>query len=167
MSQQIQQLIEDNTKLVYAVVHKHYPTFAKDEDIIQSGNVGLCLAANTWIEEKGKFSTYAYRCIRNEINREFRRRCKEPQTLSLDYEVSGDDGSTTTFGDLLTGESDVGYLDDVRVCRALNSNELQVYELVKQGLTPQRIAHVTHLNIESVRKHLRKIKKLLEKEVSI
>ena len=156
-----QQLVEDNLKLVYSVVHKHYPTFAKDEDIIQCGYVGLCLAADSWEEDKGKFSTYAYRCIRNEINREFRRRCKEPQALSLDYEVSADDGSKTTLGDLIVGDSDVGYLDDVRVYQALSDNELQVYELVKQGFTPQRIAQITHLHIETVRKYLRRIKKLL------
>ena len=65
------ELIADNLRLVYHIVHEHYPTFKNDEDIVQCGMVGLCKAANTWDANKGVFSTYACKCIRNEINKEF------------------------------------------------------------------------------------------------
>ena len=68
------ELIEKNMNLVYFVISKYYPTFIHDEDIVQSGMLGLCKAADKWDESKSKFSTYAGRCIRNEINQEFIRR---------------------------------------------------------------------------------------------
>ena len=159
MSQE--QLITENMNLVYSVVRKHYPTFIGDEDIIQCGMIGLCLAAKSWDSGKGEFSTYAWKCIRNEINHEFRRRSKCPPTLSLEYEMDDGEGGTATLRDLIVGESDIEYLDNESILRQLNRNEKVVFELLKSGLTTSDVANATGLHIETVRKHIRKIKLLL------
>ena len=63
-------------RLVHFVLNKYYPGYTKDEDIIQCGMVGLVGAANTFDESKGTFSTYAVRCVMNQINTELRNRKK-------------------------------------------------------------------------------------------
>lgn len=156
-----EQLIKDNINLVYSVIRKDFPRFINDEDIIQCGKVGLCRAAKEWVEDKGSFSTFAWRCICNEINNEFRNRCKQIATLSLDYEVSGEDGDKTTFGDLLVGESDVSYVDIQDVYDHLEQREIDVFELKKAGMSTQEIADTTGYSLNVVRKCLRKVKRLL------
>lgn len=79
----------DNIPFVYYIIHKYYPTFAKDEDIIQSGMVGLVKAANKFDSTKGKFSTYAGVIIKNEIAKELKLRVNDSQTVSLDQLKDG------------------------------------------------------------------------------
>lgn len=69
---------------MYRVINEHYYKYRKDEDVIQSGMLGLCEAANNYDPEKGKFSTYACVCIRREIARELKRRDKDKFTISLE-----------------------------------------------------------------------------------
>ena len=86
--------------LVYHIISRQYPTFIHDEDVIQSGMLGLCKAAESFDPKKGLFSTYAGRCIRNEINQEFIKRKPFSQTVSLDTKIS-EEG---TLQDVLVGE---------------------------------------------------------------
>lgn len=37
----INKAIEENTPLVYYIIRKYFPTFVHDDDIIQSGLIGL------------------------------------------------------------------------------------------------------------------------------
>lgn len=76
-------LIQDNIPFVYYIIHKYYPTFSKDEDIIQSGMVGLVKAANKFDASKGKFSTYAGVIIKNEIAKELKLRVNDSITIPL------------------------------------------------------------------------------------
>lgn len=66
------EFIEQNMNLVYYIIHKYYPAFSKDEDVIQSGMLGLCKASLHYDERKGKFSTYAGATIKNEIVNELK-----------------------------------------------------------------------------------------------
>ena len=150
-----QQLIEDNMNLVYSVIHKEYPTYLSDEDIVQCGMLGLVKAADKWDESKAKFSTFAYTCISNEIKREFRRRMKYQGTLSLDYELNGEDGRST-LGELIVGDEDV-------VCCEVNTDsltdrELQILELLQKGLSQSDIARRIGVTRQAVWAAMRKIR---------
>lgn len=144
--------------LVYSLVSKEYPTYTHDEDIIQCGMLGLCKSAEKWNEEKGKFSTFAWKCIRNEINAEFRRRSKQKGVLSLDYEVDGEDGERTSFGDFVVGEEDVAYVDVEFDSDSLTNRENQIFGLYKQGLTPDEIVKIVGCPKQCVWKTMRKIR---------
>ena len=138
-----QKLIEDNMNLVYYLVNTYYPTYRHDEDLIQCGMVGLCKAANTWDSNKSEFSTYASRCILNEINFEFRNRKKHSNNLSLDYEVEGKGGEPVSFGELLVGDEDVNYLDYDSIDAfydALTEMEKEIFALRREGLNATEIA---------------------------
>lgn len=158
------QLIEDNINLVYSVISKHYPGFIKDEDIVQCGMMGLVKAANKWDESKSSFSTYAFTSILNEIRMEFRKRCRQPKTLSLDYEYSSKDGDSTTLADVLVGDLDVDYVDTVPVCNKLKPKELMVFKLLKEGNSGSDIARMIGMTRQNVNKYVRKIRALIKEE---
>ena len=153
-----QQLIEDNMNLVYSLISKEYPSYLGDEDIIQTGMLGLCQAADKWDESRGKFSTFAWYCIRNEILKEFNRRAKHQGVLSLDYEISDADGERASFGNCIVGQEDVGYVDtDVKVER-LNKTQLKVFELYRNGMRTNEIATTLGISRQAVWYTMRKIR---------
>lgn len=133
-----ERLVEDNMNLVHFIIKTYYPTFTTDEDIIQAGMLGLCRAANAWDGESSKFSTFASRCIINDIRNEFTRRRKHYGLLSLDYEVGGEDG-TVPFGDLLEGEQDIDFVDIEPVMKRLRPIEREVLSLLAAGASPSDI----------------------------
>ena len=151
-------LIIENMKLVYYLISKYYPTFIGDEDLQQVGMLGLCKAANTWNEEKSKFSTYASKCILNEINFEFKRRKKHSGTLSLDKELGVEDGAMKTFGDLIVGEDDVGFVDYKGFLTTLSDRQKDVLELSERGFDTDDIADMLDVSTQSVNASKRQIK---------
>ena len=146
--------------LVYSLVSKEYPTYLKDEDIIQCGMLGLCKAAEKWEDGKTQFSTFAWRCIRNEIVNEFRRRAKHQGVLSLDYEMTDEDGGKSTFGDCVVGDDDIVYVDDE--VKSITDRERQVLELYKTFQNHAEVAAKLGVSKQYVWKTMRKIRALLE-----
>lgn len=149
-------LVEDNLNLVYFLINKHYPTFIKDEDIVQVGMLALCTAANNWDETKSKFSTYASKCILNAIANEFRERSKHKHTLSLDYSFTNDEGESVTFGECCVGEEDVCYIDIDPVYERLTAKEREVIRLYRQGLSVNEIANKVDYGTQTVYRIIRK-----------
>lgn len=153
--------IEENMNLVYFIIHKYYPTFINDEDIVQSGMLGLCKAVNTFDESKSTFSTYASTCIRNEIAKEFTARKKHKGVLSLEYETQTNDGDRTVFGDTIVGDEDVGYIDVDEVCKDLTPVEQETFRLRKSGMTINEISNHFGCKKDTVWKRLRKVRALM------
>jgi DNA-directed RNA polymerase specialized sigma subunit len=120
--------------------------------------LGLCKAANTWNEEKSKFSTYASKCILNEINFEFKRRKKHNGVLSLDKELGVEDGAMKTFGDLIVGEDDVGFVDYKGFLATLSDRQKDVLELSERGFDTDDIADMLDVSTQSVNASKRQIK---------
>ena len=66
MNQVNNQLVEDNIKLVYFVIHKL--GLKLDDDLVSEGKVALIIAARGYNPDKGvKFSTYATKTIKGYI----------------------------------------------------------------------------------------------------
>ena len=147
-------LIEQNMKLVYYIISKDYPTFIRDEDIIQSGMLGLCKAAQNWDSTKSQFSTYACKCIRNEINQEFIRRKPYSKNLSLEHKV-GTDG---TLGDILPGDDDFCTVDYSDFQGRLSGLENEVLEMKNLGYRTDEIAYLLDISVVKVQKILRTIR---------
>lgn len=64
LDEQKRKLVLDNINLVYHLARKLGYDFEKDEDAIQYGMLGLCIAADRFDPNRGvKFSTYAYSYI--------------------------------------------------------------------------------------------------------
>lgn len=85
-------LVERNLRLV-AHVAKKYATGEKErslEEMISIGTIGLIKAIQSFDEGKGKLSTYAARCIENELLMMLREEKKRSREISL-YEPIGTD----------------------------------------------------------------------------
>lgn len=97
---ELEREFEANIKLVYFVIHRYFLVLSKDEDIIQTGMLGLWKALQRFDPKRGvTFSTYAVPVIWGTINR-FRkpRRRPDPPMVSLDALIrdqeDGDDPIT-------------------------------------------------------------------------
>lgn len=84
-------LIERNLRLVAHVVKKYQGSGEDLDDLISIGTIGLIKAVSTFDSEKAsRLSTYAARCIENEILMYMRSRRKHAKEVSL-YEPIGAD----------------------------------------------------------------------------
>ncbi len=95
-------LIRHNLRLV-AHVCKKYNGSAEAEDLISVGSIGLIKAIDSYKKEKGsQLSTYASRCIENEILMLFRANKKHKVCVSIEETIGVDkDGSEMTFKDII------------------------------------------------------------------
>lgn len=148
--------------LVHFVIQRYYPWHIHDEDIIQVGMVGLCKAADKWDAEKGAFSTYATCRIRGEISREFCKRGKQIQTLSLEY-MYGDGNEDSELKDFIIGDQDVDYVDYQYFYDKLNSKQQQILELKLTGLRNFEIAKELNCSRERIGQQVRLIRHKWEK----
>ena len=83
-------LILRNMRLVAHIVKKYQCPENEQEELISIGTIGLIKAIATVDAEKGRLSTYAARCIENELLMYFRSRKKISKEVSY-YEPIGTD----------------------------------------------------------------------------
>ena len=83
-------LIERNLRLVAHIAKKYQNVDEDMEDLISIGTIGLIKAINSFDAGKGKLSTYASRCIDNELLMLLRAKKKTSREVSL-YEPIGTD----------------------------------------------------------------------------
>lgn len=107
-------LVEHNLRLVAHIIKKYYATQTDHDDLVSIGTIGLIKAINTFDADKNiKLSSYASRCIENEILMHFRNTRKTAQDVSLSETIDTDkDGNPLTLIDVLSFETDfAGELD--------------------------------------------------------
>lgn len=83
-------LIEHNLRLVAHIAKKYQNVDEDMEDLISTGTIGLIKAIDSFDAGKGKLSTYASRCIDNELLMLLRSKKKTSREVSL-YEPIGTD----------------------------------------------------------------------------
>ena len=132
-------LINHNLRLVAHIVKK-YSGAGEADDLISVGSIGLIKAINSFEYGKGtQLSTYAARCIENEILMLIRVGKKHKQTLSLQECLGEDkDGNDIELMDIIpTIEDEV---EDIVDCNILNEKVLNIvknilpkreYEIIK------------------------------------
>ena len=84
-------LIEHNLRLVAHIVKKYDAKDCNTDDLISIGTIGLIKGIDTYNNsKKTKITTYAARCIQNEILMHYRQTKKNGQTISLNDAVGFD-----------------------------------------------------------------------------
>lgn len=147
-------LIRHNLRLVAHVVKK-YNGAAEADDLISCGTIGLIKAINSFKADKGtQISTYASRCIENEVLMFLRVSKKHQQVGSLNESLGDDhDGNEICLVDIITDDREQSDIDEamhkqlmqklVTAMRArLNEREFKIISL-RYGLNnhvalPQR-----------------------------
>ena len=123
-------LIEHNLRLVAHIVKKYYLSSKEQEDLISIGTIGLIKAIDSFDVEKGaRFTTYAGKCLQNEILMYFRAQKKHAQETSLNEPVDVDkEGNPLTYLDIIPDDEDI--VETLH--QKIRSNRL--YEAVRETL---------------------------------
>ncbi|MCM1055073.1 MAG: RNA polymerase sporulation sigma factor SigK [Bacteroides sp.] len=112
-----EKLIEHNLRLVAYIVKKHYSDSNEQEDLISIGTIGLIKAVETFSEDKKtNFSTYAGKCIDNQIKMYFRKIKHKQSEMYLDAPIEVDkEGNPLTIADIFKDLTDVSKEVDLRL----------------------------------------------------
>ena len=122
-------LIEHNLRLVAHIVKKFESKSTDTDDLISIGTIGLIKGIDTYKKNpKVKITTYAARCIQNEILMFYRSNKKNQFTVSLNDSIGYDkEGNEINIGDLIEDKSE-DILDTITINENINllKNYLQV-----------------------------------------
>ena len=100
-------LIEHNLRLV-AHIAKKYARSGDAEDLVSIGSIGLIKAVHTFRPEAGRLTTYASRCIENEIRMHLRACKKLKNTSTISDTVTRDkEGNEVQITDLMGTDRDM------------------------------------------------------------
>lgn len=127
------ELIEHNLRLVAHIAKKYSQSFGIDaDDLISVGTIGLIKAVNSFNGTKSaRLSSYASRCIENEMLMMMRQSKKTSKEISLNESLGGDkDGSEVALIDILSVDDEDVY-DEV----SLNLESKKVYDAIEKCLT--------------------------------
>lgn len=115
-------LVEHNLRLVAHIIKKYYGVQSEQDDLVSIGTIGLIKAINTFNPNKNiRLSSYASRCIENEILMHFRNSKKSSQDISLNETIDTDkDGNPLTLLDIMSVDDNI--LDNLDL--KLNSKKL-------------------------------------------
>lgn len=160
------ELFEKNEKLAYHVLHKYYPTYSQYEDYKQLALLGLWVACITYDENKGiKFSSYAGKCIMNEIRLSLRYTNNHYiETVSIDKKMP--DTNQLTISDVLEDENaliDLDYkllLTDIE--NTLTTKELELLRDLARTGNIKDLSEGTGLSYQAIWSKRNKIYKKLK-----
>ena len=126
-------LISHNLRLVAHIVKKYSNSNKDADDLISVGAIGLIKAINTYSPDKGtQLSTYAARCIENEILMLFRVNKKHQGNMSLDEKLGMEkDGNEIVLADVI------------------NNIEADPIEQVEQNILTERLLKLIKDNLTS------------------
>lgn len=126
-------LVEHNLRLVAHIIKKYYGTQSEQDDLVSIGTIGLIKAINTYdVTKQIKLSSYASRCIENEILMHFRNCKKTSQDISLNEAIDSDkDGNPLTLMDIMAVDDNI--IDNLDL--KLNSQKL--FQFINEELTPR------------------------------
>ena len=128
-----QKLIEHNLRLVAHIAKKYYADENDRDDLVSIGTIGLIKAIDSFKPDKGiRLSSYASRCIENEILMFFRSARKTAQDISLNEPIDTDkDGNTLTLLDTIATDDNIVEDIDLRI------KTKRLYEVLGKILTPR------------------------------
>ena len=152
LTEKQRKLVTDNDNLIYKFAHQRHIVVDEYYGILA---IGLCNAAKKYNEDKGKFSTFAYRCMTNELYaywREIYKKSAVPSGEILSYdELENDEcfcSSQDSVEDLATSrvalKEFVGTLSnqEKEVTKYLTVGMKQTEIADKMGCTKQNISYL-------------------------
>ena len=130
-------LIEHNLRLVAHIVKKYDHKKNDVDDLISIGTIGLIKGVDSFSYKKGtRLTTYAAKCIENEILMYYRSDKKNNKNISLNESIGFDkDGNEITFLDILKTpkpdfENDIQKKDNIALLKkyfnVLNEREKEI-----------------------------------------
>lgn len=118
-------LVEHNLRLVAHIIKKYYSSTNDQDDLVSIGTIGLIKAINTFDDDKGiRLSSYAARCIENEVLMYFRSTKKTSRDISMNEPIDIDkEGNSLTIIDIMSTQDTI--VDDLDI--KIRSGQLRKY----------------------------------------
>ena len=177
-------LVEHNLRLVAHIIKKYYSQSEETDDLISIGTIGLIKGINSYQRDKGvRLTTYASRCIENEILMHFRSQKKSALNVSLSDAIETDDDSgALSLLDVVAQEEDLAErICDNELCaqlhgliaRTLDERERKIITLRYgldggEGRTQRETAKLCSISrsyVSRLEKHaLEKLRRAMEKD---
>lgn len=164
-------LIVENLKLVYYQCNRRFSSLPLEkEDIISIGILGLIKAIDNYDKEKGyAFSTYALKCVDNEILQAVRKnRCLNH--ISLEDIICEDLSYADVISDNINIEEEYLYSEIIfnikDIVNKLNERDKNIYKLYFTSLLSQKeIANKMNLSQGYISRRINVIVNLVEEEL--
>lgn len=123
-------LIEHNLRLVAFIVKKHYSDSKEQDDLISIGIIGLIKATETFDYNRNiNFSTYASKCINNQIRMHFRKIKHQSTEVYMDAPIDSDsEGNIITIADIFKDNANVADEVDLKI------NMQKLYKYINEEL---------------------------------
>ena len=153
-------LIEHNLRLVAHIVKKYDTKEAMTDDLISIGTIGLIKGIDTYNGDiKTKITTYAARCIQNEILMHFRSQKKYGPTVSLNDAIGHDkEGNEINLIDVIKDKNvdlfetlDLNNTKDMtqkEIADELKISRSYVSRIEKRALTKMLTEFIKNKNID-------------------
>ena len=132
-------LIGGNLRLVLSVIQKFTNRGENMDDLFQIGCIGLIKAIDSFDPDKGiRLSSYASRCVENEVLMHFRALKKSAQDLSLDDPIEGDGEGSLSIMDTIACDDTI--LEDID----LKMKSRKLYSFLPKVLTEREKEVIVH-----------------------
>lgn len=163
LTKQQQKLVEENHNLIYDFAYRKNLPIDEYYDILA---IGLCMAAKIYDENKGKFSSIANCCMKNEVGmywNHIKRKSSVPSeaTISFDAPVYDDKNVSeyvigyashdTTYDNVLSS------LIVEELNELLTEKEKMVVKFLVKGLTQKEIGKKMNCKQQAICYHVQKI----------
>ena len=164
-----QELVELNHNLIYKFAIKENLPIDEYYDILA---IGICNAASIFDDEKGAFSTIAFRCMKNELNlyrRAINRMHVIPDKMIVSYDArinTEDLDVENSFLDILSDDSStheiaINNIMLSKLADVLTKKEKMIVLLLINGLTQAEIAKKFNCSKQNVNVRVKAIRKKL------
>lgn len=160
--------MENNHNLIYSFLSKYNLTI---EEHYGLAAIGLCKAAKTYKDKNIKFSTYAYKCMFNEVMCELRKdnsakRIPRHQIVYYQAEIETYDGDTESFLNFIPSNEDIeaDALSKIMLeeyLEPLKKRDKQILLLFEKGYKQQEISKIVGCSQPQVSRVKRKTEKIL------
>lgn len=165
-----EQTYNENEGLVIFACKTYYPTYIKDEDLLQEGRIGLWYACNTYDENGGStFANYAINCIQTHMHQHLRnqalvtKRPAEPNK-SLDETVKSHGENCNERYETVPG-ADLDWLDYNGLYLALSERQKTILKARLAGKECREIEKIVGVSHTTLSKELKTIRRLWEEYI--
>lgn len=157
-----EKLFEDNYKLIFFVLNNYFDK-QFDEDLAQIGAIGLWNACRNFNQDHSKFSTFATKCIYNEI-------LKEVQKHSFPKRKGN--ATDVSLYENIEEHNDIRYIDTIKskndfiICDLnLTKEEKKILRYIMDGKKQDEIRSLFNCSIGEINLKIKKIKEKLKNSV--
>lgn len=176
-------LIKHNLRLVAHVVKKYYQSQVEQDDLMSIGTIGLIKAVQSFSRDKNvRFSTYASKCIDNEVLMYLRKLRQNDNTVYLEESIDNENkDSKLTLKDSLQDDFEVSeYCEDMEmrnnvlktVIEKLDGRQRQII-ILRYGLfgnepqTQQQVCEILNISRSYVSRLEKKALEILREQIVV